>query len=291
MPWNDRIGRRIKLSDLHILLAVAQRGSMAKAASELFHLPTGRVTGDQRTGTHPRCPSAGAEPARYRAHAIRTYDAQLRPCRIRRSTAGRRGDRIPRGPDGRRSSDRRHYAAACELRLNRHRAPASALSAHGFQCGDHKCGCAAAGSGSTQPGPSVPAEVRSLCRRPSDLRSSVRQPIFRGRGREKSMDAPTARRACQAHRRILGTSAVRHSVWLDCQRHLWFQGAALSSRVRRLVRPRNDGQSAQDGPLSGHPCQVRVGLSRQTSAHQEIAGRTAKRHRAHWNTHVEGSRA
>jgi DNA-binding transcriptional LysR family regulator len=35
MRWNDRIGRRIKLSDLHILLAVVQSGSMAKAASEL----------------------------------------------------------------------------------------------------------------------------------------------------------------------------------------------------------------------------------------------------------------
>ena len=35
MRWNDRIGRRIKLSDLHVLLAVAQCGSMAKAASEL----------------------------------------------------------------------------------------------------------------------------------------------------------------------------------------------------------------------------------------------------------------
>ena len=35
MRWNDRIGRRIKLSDLHILLAVAQSGSMAKAAKEL----------------------------------------------------------------------------------------------------------------------------------------------------------------------------------------------------------------------------------------------------------------
>src|SRR5215212_11219617 len=35
MRWNDRIGRRIKLSDLHILLAVAQCGSMAKAANEL----------------------------------------------------------------------------------------------------------------------------------------------------------------------------------------------------------------------------------------------------------------
>src|ERR1700736_3667298 len=35
MQWHDRIGRRLKLRDLHILLAVAQRGSMAKAAAEL----------------------------------------------------------------------------------------------------------------------------------------------------------------------------------------------------------------------------------------------------------------
>jgi DNA-binding transcriptional LysR family regulator len=35
MRWNDRIGRRIKLSDLHVLLAVAQTGSMSKAASAL----------------------------------------------------------------------------------------------------------------------------------------------------------------------------------------------------------------------------------------------------------------
>jgi len=35
MRWSDRIGRRIKLSDLHVLLAVAQAGSMAKAANRL----------------------------------------------------------------------------------------------------------------------------------------------------------------------------------------------------------------------------------------------------------------
>lgn len=35
MRWDDRIGRRIKLSDLHVLLAVAQAGSMAKAATQL----------------------------------------------------------------------------------------------------------------------------------------------------------------------------------------------------------------------------------------------------------------
>jgi DNA-binding transcriptional LysR family regulator len=35
MDWADRIGRRIKLRDLHILQAVAQQGSMAKAARHL----------------------------------------------------------------------------------------------------------------------------------------------------------------------------------------------------------------------------------------------------------------
>jgi DNA-binding transcriptional LysR family regulator len=35
MQWEDRIGRRIKLRDLHIALAVAQSGSMLKAAEAL----------------------------------------------------------------------------------------------------------------------------------------------------------------------------------------------------------------------------------------------------------------
>ncbi|MEH2494749.1 DNA-binding transcriptional LysR family regulator [Bradyrhizobium sp. AZCC 1678] len=35
MDWSDRIGRRIKLRDLHIVMAVADTGSMAKAAARL----------------------------------------------------------------------------------------------------------------------------------------------------------------------------------------------------------------------------------------------------------------
>jgi len=35
MRWSDRIGRRVKLRDLHILLAVAQTGSMIRAARNL----------------------------------------------------------------------------------------------------------------------------------------------------------------------------------------------------------------------------------------------------------------
>ena len=35
MQWSERIGRRLKLRDLHILLTVAKAGSMGKAATEL----------------------------------------------------------------------------------------------------------------------------------------------------------------------------------------------------------------------------------------------------------------
>ena len=35
MQWSDRIGRRVKLRDLHILLSVAQAGSMSRAADRL----------------------------------------------------------------------------------------------------------------------------------------------------------------------------------------------------------------------------------------------------------------
>jgi DNA-binding transcriptional LysR family regulator len=35
MKWSDRIGRRVKLRDLHIALAVAEAGSMTQAAEEL----------------------------------------------------------------------------------------------------------------------------------------------------------------------------------------------------------------------------------------------------------------
>src|SRR3954469_18631963 len=35
MEWGNRIGRRLKLRDLHILLAVVQCGSMSKAARQL----------------------------------------------------------------------------------------------------------------------------------------------------------------------------------------------------------------------------------------------------------------
>src|SRR5437763_11579577 len=35
MKWSDRIGRRLKLQDLHVLMTVAETGSMGKAAERL----------------------------------------------------------------------------------------------------------------------------------------------------------------------------------------------------------------------------------------------------------------
>src|SRR3954464_7450919 len=35
IDWEGRIGRRVRLRDLHVLFAVVQSGSMAKAAAEL----------------------------------------------------------------------------------------------------------------------------------------------------------------------------------------------------------------------------------------------------------------
>src|SRR4029079_19704779 len=35
MDWSDRIGHRVRLRDLHIVLAVAEAGSMAKASARL----------------------------------------------------------------------------------------------------------------------------------------------------------------------------------------------------------------------------------------------------------------
>ena len=43
MKWNDRIGRRLKLHDLHILMIVAESGSMGKAAKALGIYSTFRV--------------------------------------------------------------------------------------------------------------------------------------------------------------------------------------------------------------------------------------------------------
>ena len=70
MQWNERIGRRLKLRDLHILLAAAQRGSMAKAANELAmsQPAVSKAIADMERELGPRLldrTSRGIEPTMY----------------------------------------------------------------------------------------------------------------------------------------------------------------------------------------------------------------------------------
>jgi DNA-binding transcriptional LysR family regulator len=96
MEWSGRIGRRIRLRDLHILLAVVQCKSMAKAAehlaiskpviskaiADLEHVLGVRVLERDRHG---------AEPTAYGTALLKA-----RHHRVRRAAGGREGHRIPR---------------------------------------------------------------------------------------------------------------------------------------------------------------------------------------------------
>ena len=70
MRWDDRIGRRLKLRDLHILMSVAQCGSMGKAAVELaisqpaISKAISDVEHTLKVRLFDRTP-AGVEPTRY----------------------------------------------------------------------------------------------------------------------------------------------------------------------------------------------------------------------------------
>jgi molybdate transport repressor ModE-like protein len=135
MRWNDRIGRRIKLSDLHILLAVAQNGSMTKAASQLAvsHPVVSRSIGElehtlgvQLLERNPR----GIELTEYgrallnRSHAA--FDELRQGVKDIESLAD---------PTNWRSADRDHAAARRELRLRRHRSACQPLSQDRVSCG------------------------------------------------------------------------------------------------------------------------------------------------------------
>src|SRR5205807_4713460 len=70
MQWTERIGRRIKLRDLHILLAVAQAGSMSRAADRLAisHPVVSKTIADLEHALGVRLldrTSQGAEPTTY----------------------------------------------------------------------------------------------------------------------------------------------------------------------------------------------------------------------------------
>jgi DNA-binding transcriptional LysR family regulator len=70
MDWSDRIGRRIKLRDLHVLMAVADTGSMAKAAARLriSHPAISKTISDLEATLGVRLLDRGSQGAELTAH-------------------------------------------------------------------------------------------------------------------------------------------------------------------------------------------------------------------------------
>lgn len=70
MDWSDRIGRRIKLRDLHILMAVADAGSMARAAARLriSHPAVSKAISEIEAALGVRMFDRGAQGAELTAH-------------------------------------------------------------------------------------------------------------------------------------------------------------------------------------------------------------------------------
>ena len=98
MQFSDRIGRRMKLHDIHVLMAVMQAGSMGKAAALLntTRSAISRSIADLENSVGVRLLDRGPQgvaPTRIRAGA-----AQTRHRRIRRAQAGRQGHRVSLRP-------------------------------------------------------------------------------------------------------------------------------------------------------------------------------------------------
>jgi DNA-binding transcriptional LysR family regulator len=76
MQWSDRIGRRLKPRDLHVFMAVAQHGNMAKAADSLaISRPVVSTTISELEHTLG-VPTVRPKPARRRADTIRSRAAE-----------------------------------------------------------------------------------------------------------------------------------------------------------------------------------------------------------------------
>jgi DNA-binding transcriptional LysR family regulator len=99
MQWTDRIGRRVKLCDLHVFLAVAHCGSISRAAGRLSisHPVVSRTISDLEHALGVRLfdrSSRGVEPT--------MYGRAFLDCgrgRIRRSSTRHPASRAPVRPD------------------------------------------------------------------------------------------------------------------------------------------------------------------------------------------------
>ena len=120
MHWTERIGRRIKLRDLHVLQAVVESGSMTRAARDMaVSVPVvskaiadlEHTVGVRLLDRNPQ----GVEPTAYgRALLGRSLVAfdELRQ--------GIRDIEFPRRPNGGRGACRDHDPTGCELRVRGH---------------------------------------------------------------------------------------------------------------------------------------------------------------------------
>ena len=127
MQFTDRIARRMKLHDLHILMAVVQAGSMNKAAAVLnmTQPAVSRSIAELERTVGVSCSIASP---RRRADCLRSCVAQWRNGRIRRSAPGLEGHRVSCRPYGGRSPDRLQFHFGHELCFCGHRAALTALS-------------------------------------------------------------------------------------------------------------------------------------------------------------------
>ena len=116
----ERIGRRLKLRDLRILMTVVECGTMGKAAERLsISQPVvSKAIADMEhaLGVPPR-----PQPARRRADALRSGADQARHRHLRRDATRHRGDRISVRPYGGRSADRSDRCGQCRNGGARHR--------------------------------------------------------------------------------------------------------------------------------------------------------------------------
>ena len=108
MQWEDRIGRRLKLRDLHTLQVVSEIGSMAKASRQLGlsqpAISKAIAEMEQALGT----PLLERSLCGCRAHAQREPFGGPGSGDLRRGAARGEGHRAPVRPDARRGTNRRH---------------------------------------------------------------------------------------------------------------------------------------------------------------------------------------
>ena len=106
MRWDERIGRRLRLRDLHIFMAVVERGTMGRAASDLAmsQPAVSKAIADMEHTLGLRLLDRSRQ--RCRTDRLWARAHQARAGGVRRTAGGREGAAIPRRSERRRAADR-----------------------------------------------------------------------------------------------------------------------------------------------------------------------------------------